>query len=229
MRLLVFAALALLATPSGVAAECPLRMIEPRLEDLADATRNARPADFEAFLGSGDRPAQDLAVVAFWYAARASGDTELRTRATAALFEIWDRSRPAGRLMRVVAAGLGAEGWPSPEAVDIDRRLARLGDRDAVLSRAGAAASDASVSEALLREALRGVSVMTVRHDPEALALAGRLLERIGEPLAAAETRLFRAELGDAEALADMARTYRSVDDACAERAALAEALFGRR
>lgn len=78
-----------------------------------------------------------------------------------------------------------------------------------------------------LREALRGVSVMTVRHDAEALALAGRLLERVGEPLAAAETVLFRAELGEDEALGRLAEVYRALDgEACAERAALVEVLF---
>lgn len=227
MRALITLALVALSIPAGAAGECALRMIEPRLEDIADAARILPPSTFERALGAQDARTQELAVVAFWYAARASGDTEVRTRATAALFDVWDRSRPAGRLMRVVAAGLGAEGWPVPDTTAIERRLARQGDRDAVLARAGAVAAAPEVSDALLREALRGVTVMTVRHDPEALALAGRLLARVGEDQAVAETLLYRAELGDPEALRQLASAYRDLEgEACTERAGLVELLF---
>ena len=203
-------------------------MIEPRLDDLADAARRLAPGDLDAALGADDRRTHDLAVAAAWYAARANGDTEARTRTTAELFEIWDRHRPAGRLMRVVAAGLAEEGWPAPAPADVDRRLARLGDRDAVLARAGAVADAEDVPDALLREALRGVTVMVVRQDREALALAGTLLERLGEDFAAAETVLFRAELGEASALRELAARYRALDaEACAERADLVHRLFG--
>jgi hypothetical protein len=218
----------LFALPPGAGAACPVRMLEPRLVDLETAARRLPPDAYATALASDDRAVHDLAATASWYSARANGDTEARTQATAQLFEIWDRHRPAGRLMRIVSAGLEDEGWPAPEPVTIERRLSQLGDRDAVLARARAVTEAEGVDSGTLREALRGATVMALRQDGEALRLMGALLDRLEDTVPAAETVLFRAELGDAAALRELAERYRAVDVAdCAERAALVDALFG--
>jgi hypothetical protein len=201
-------------------------MIEPRLEDLAPVARAAEPSALEAALASEDAALRAVAVTAEWYAARASDDTERRTRATAALFEAWRDHRPAARLLRVVGAGLAEEGWPAASVADVERRLARMGDRDAVLARAAAVAEAEDAPPALLAEALRGVNLMAIRHDREALVLAERLLRRLGETTAAVETVLFRAELGDADALARLGAGLAGIEG-CAERGAFVGALFG--
>ena len=219
--------LALLCLPALAGATCPVRMLEPRLIDLEAAARRQPPDAFEIALASEDEAVHDLGVTAQWYAARANGDTEARTLATARLFEVWERHRPAGRLMRIVSAGLAEEGWPAPEGPLIERRLSQLGDRDAVLARARAVAEAGEASSRTLREALRGATVMALQQDGEALRLVGALLDRLEEPVPAAETVLFRAELGDTDALAELAGRYRAVDPAaCAERAALVDLLF---
>lgn len=212
------------------AEDCPLRMVEPPLAQLAEAARRVPAPVLAQGLAAEDPAARRLAVVAEWYAARGSGDSDRRDRASETLLDIWDDYRPAARLMRIVGAGLAEEGRSVPDRAEIRRRLSQMGDRDSVLVRARALLESGNASDAQLEEALRGVNIMALSYDPQALRLAGELQSALGETAGAARTRLFRAELGDAQALARLARTYAAADDGrgrCEDRAALLEGLFG--
>ena len=229
MRFFVAAFFALVGTPQ-VYGDCPLRVVEPRLQDLEQAARDLAPEALAPALTSSDTAVHDLAVVSLWLAAHAHGDVEQHTRATLELLDIWTRHRPAGRLLRRERKMLESQGWPLPTRGEIDRALSRLGDRSAVLARTRALLEAPSPSLRQLRQAQRGVTVMALRHDPEALGVLGRVLDALGEHEAADETVLFRAEAGDMEALARLSAAYRrSSLQACADIAALTRTLFSER
>ena len=229
MRLLLTAFVVLLGTP-GVHGDCPLRVVEPRLQDLEPAARSLAPEALAPALASSDTSVHDLGVVSLWFATHAYGDVEQHTRATLELLEIWNRHRPAGRLLRREREMLESQGWPLPTRGEIDRTLSRLGDRGAVLARTRALLEAPSPSLRQLRQAQRGVTVMALRHDPEALGVLGQVLDALGEHEAADETVLFRAEAGDAQALTRLSAAYRrSSPQACADIAALTESLFAER
>jgi hypothetical protein len=221
--------LLLFAAEAG-ADDCPLRMVEPPLEQIAEAARSAPPELLQQGLASEDPAVRHLAIVAEWYAARGGADSDRPERASEALLGIWNAYRPAARLMRIVGAGLAVEGEAAPERSEVRRRLSQMGDRESVLIRAGALLESGEASEAQLEEALRGVNVMALTYDPQALHLAGELQSALGETQGAARTRVFRAELGDQQALVRLAPAYAAADDGsghCEDRAALLEGLFG--
>ncbi|HSG90600.1 MAG TPA: hypothetical protein VLA56_15400 [Pseudomonadales bacterium] len=234
LKLVLFAFL-LLSAPALRAASgtCPLRMAEPPLDHLSLVAHRADVDALGAARAGDDVALRRFAVVVEWYAARGSEDSERRTRATADLFEIWDAYRPAARLMRIVGVGLAQEGWPSPTPDAVVRRLSQLGDRGAVLARARQVAEASvagEVAEDTLLDALRGATIMSMAHDQEALAVAEDLLRALDEPLAAAETILFRAEAGDIAALARLGDAYALAgagSGACAARSRLFSVLFG--
>lgn len=234
-RFACLAVAAWLAAAPALGAEagpaCPLRLVEPPLAALERAAHRVTPEALAAARSSGDPDLAHLAVVVRWYADRGLADTERRTRATSDLFEIWSQYRPAARLMRIVGVGLAEEGWPSPTPDAVLRRLSQLGDRRAVLARAREVA-DATrtrrIPERVLLEALRGANVMAIEQDPEALATSETLLRALDQPVAAAETIVFRAEQGDTTQLARLGEAYTEAgpDGACAARATFLTALF---
>lgn len=229
MRALIAAVALLLGSPQ-VQGECPLRFVEPRLQDLEAAATKLAPEALMPALAARDASVRDLALVARWFSIRANGDAEQHMRATLELLEIWDQHRPAGRLLRREREELAAQGWPMPSAAEIDRTLSRLGDRSAVLERTRALLAVPSPCLRQLRQAQRGVTVMALSHDPEALDVLGQVLIALGEHAAADQTVLYRAEAGAADALTQLAGAYRrSSPQGCAEAAALTELLFSPR
>jgi hypothetical protein len=229
--LLVLLVLLLLLIAAGARAEdCPLRMVEPPQDSIARAARTVPEPVLERGLAAQDPSVRHLAVVVEWYAARRGADASRRERATEALLAIWNDYRPAARLLRIVGAGLAEEGRSVPDRAEVRRRLSQMGDRDSVLIRARELLESGTASRAQLEEALRGVHVMALVYDPEALRLAGELQAALGADQGVARMRLFRAESGDEEALAGLADSYAAAggrNGSCRERAALLEGLFG--
>ena len=164
MRALIAAVALLLGSPQ-VQGKCPLRFVEPRLQDLEAAATKLAPDALMPALAARDASVRDLALVARWFSIRANGDAEQHMRATLELLEIWDQHRPAGRLLRREREELAAQGWPMPSAAEIDRTLSRLGDRSAVLERTRALLAAPSPSlDAVLRRAAPTIPTVVLLH-----------------------------------------------------------------